>query len=159
MLDFTANSQPDGSGDRQDCPGLGRSLHQLRRRLLRHLPQRRYRTGLIRPSSRACGQAVRRSNDERRIEVSALAPLVSGQVLRDEFAFNDEAETIAAFANWRAETLSIDQPRPTVALLASSDAEIAVILGADVEKRVHLTDIGGLYPSALRFDLSVMKES
>ena len=129
--DFTANSQPDGSGTDKtaqvsvaaftsygggfsatflnvDTAPVYLTLFQVR------------------------GQAVRRSNDERRIEVSALAPLVSGQVLRDEFAFNDEAETIAAFANWRAETLSIDQPRPTVALLASSDAEIAVILGADV---------------------------
>jgi len=146
--DFSANSQPDGSGTDKtaqvsiaaftsygggfsatflnvDTAPVYLTLFQVR------------------------GQAVRRSNDERRIEVSAPAPLVSGQVLRDEFAFNDEADTIAAFANWRAETLSTDQQRPTVGLLASSDAEIAVILGADVSKRLRLVDTSGLYPSGI----------
>ena len=50
-------------------------------------------------------------------------------------------------SRWRAETLSTDQPRPTVSLLGSTDAEISAILGADISKRVRLMDTGGLYPS------------
>lgn len=145
-VDYLANSQPDGSGADRTAQvslltftsfggGFSAGFENLDTAPV-------YLTLL-----QVRGQAVRRSNEERRIEVAAPAPLVEGQVLRAEFDFNDDADTIRAFARWRAATLSADQPRPTVDLLGSTDVEVAAILGTEVSKRVRLVDTGGLYPS------------
>ncbi|HMM41885.1 MAG TPA: hypothetical protein PKA95_08285, partial [Thermomicrobiales bacterium] len=147
-VDYLANSQPDGSGADKTSQlvllsftsyggGFSAGFENLDTAPI-------YLTLL-----QVRGQAVRRSNDERRIDVAAPAPLVEGQVLRQDFDFNDDAETIRAFARWRAATLSVDQPRPTVDLLGSTDAEIATILGTEVSKRVRLVDTAGLYPSQI----------
>ncbi|TXH55729.1 MAG: hypothetical protein E6Q97_08195 [Desulfurellales bacterium] len=99
------------------------------------------------PAAQIRAQAVRRSNDERAIEVLAASSLVSDQELADDFEFNDDAAAIRSFALWRAATLSEDQPRPRLRLLTSTDAEIAIALGIDVSKLVRVQHTTGLYPS------------
>lgn len=101
------------------------------------------------PPAQIRAQAVRRSNDERAIEVLAAAAIVSEQELSDDFEFNDDADAIRSFALWRAATLSQDQPRPRIALPTNADADIAIALGIDVSKRIRLQHTGGLYPSSI----------
>lgn len=101
------------------------------------------------PAAQIRAQAVRRSNDERAIEVTAASSIVSDQELADEFDFNDDAAEIRSFGLWRAATLSEDQPRPRVRLSTRSNADIAIALGIDVSKRIRIQHTSGLYPSYL----------
>lgn len=59
------------------------------------------------------GQAVRKSNDERTIEVAAASPVISGQEFRREFEFIDDATKLKQFGKWLSATLNSGQTRTT----------------------------------------------
>lgn len=107
------------------------------------------------PAAQVRGYALRRSSDERAIEVFASSPVVSEQELSDRFDFNDAADRVRSFATWRAEALSQNQPRPSVTLLTSTDAEIALALGIEISQRLTLSLTAGLYPPHIAGDFFV----
>ena len=107
------------------------------------------------PALQVRGTAIRRSTDERTIEVGGSAPLVSGQVLTDAFDWLDDVSAIDGYAHYRAAQLAIQQPRPTIRLIPADDSEMATVLGADLSKKVTVTNTTGLYPTQVNEDFFI----
>lgn len=90
------------------------------------------------------GQAVRRSNDERLITVTADNPPGTDEVLQDEFSFNDNVSNITAMARLKANTLSIMQPKPPVLVTPEDNTQLLLCVnGLDIGSKVRLIDIAG----------------
>ena len=84
------------------------------------------------------GQAVRRSSDERTIEVEALSPVVSGQTFSIDFEFMDDASRIRAFANFKAASLNTGQTRIQLPVFPKDNAELYALATLDFGSRVTL---------------------
>lgn len=95
------------------------------------------------------GQAVRRSNDERRIEVEASNPSGSEQVLEREFNFNDNIEDIGAMARLKAEVLSRQQPQPPITITPGDLTQLELAVQLDIGSRVRLIDTTGAQKSEI----------
>lgn len=93
--------------------------------------------------------AVRRSNDERKIEVAAASPIVTGQVYSDEFEFLDDASAIKNYATWNAAVRSQFQPRPRLQVIAKTSAEFESLLALEIGNRITVTNTTGLYPTQI----------
>lgn len=95
------------------------------------------------------GQPIRYSNDERLVTVAASSPVVTEQTLSDRFDFNNNVAGIKSYAQFRAAVFSALQPRPSVRIMPDTDAELAVILNAELGSRCRLTNTSGMYPSQI----------
>lgn len=148
VTDYTANSQPDGSGIDKTNQVLVNSFTSYGGGFsaafenLDSSPV--YLTFL-----QVRGIAVRVASDERMIEIPVASPILTGQVMRDDFAFNNEPEAVAAYAHWRSWVFSQIRPRPVVSLAAFDDAERALILGAQLSDRIRVVNTSGMYPTQL----------
>ncbi|MBI5289905.1 MAG: hypothetical protein HY873_13110 [Chloroflexi bacterium] len=98
------------------------------------------------------GLAVTQQSDKRRIEVAAASPIVDNQVFSDAFDYYDDATDIEAFAHYRLNVFNAIQPRMGVDLTPRSDAEMAVVLGGELGKRITLQNTTGLYPTQVSGD-------
>lgn len=107
------------------------------------------------PALQVRGTAIRRSTDDRAIEVAATAPVVSGQVLSDAFDWNDNVDGVSGYAHYRAGVFSAMQPRPTIRLIPSDDTEMATVLGGEIGKRITVTNTSGLYPTQMNDDFFI----
>lgn len=107
------------------------------------------------PGLQVRGTAIRRSTDDRTIEVSGSAPVVTGQVLSEEFAFLDDVSTVSGYAHFRAAVHGSVQPRPAVRIIPGSDAEMVVALGVELGDVITLTNTTGLYPTEVNDDFCV----
>ena len=151
VTDYTANSAADGTGTDKTAQltvssftaygGGGEIVFDN----LDGSPV--YLVGAITLQVRAT--AVRRSNEDRLVAVDSSAPLVTGQPLRMTLDWNDDVDAVGAFAAYLAEVMSQDQPRLQLPLAGHSDAEIAIILGLDVSKKISLSLTTGLYPPGI----------
>lgn len=88
---------------------------------------------------RVMGQAVRRSNDERTIEVVAASPVVSGKDISADFEFQDDARRIRSFAHWRAATANSGQTRLQVPTIPQDSEQLAQMAALWFGSRVTLT--------------------
>lgn len=93
--------------------------------------------------------ALWRGGETNVATATASAPIVTGQLLSESFAWNDDEDDVSGWAGWQAEVLSQDQPRPVVELEGHTDAEIAMLLGLGISARVEVSNLTGLYPSQL----------
>ncbi len=84
------------------------------------------------------GQAVRRSSDERTIEVDALSPVVSGQAFSIDFEFQDDASRLRAFANFKAASLNTGQTRITIPVFPKDNQELYLLATLEFGSRVTL---------------------
>lgn len=101
------------------------------------------------------GQAVRRQDDDRTIEVAGSGAIVSGQVLTDAFEFSDNVAGIEGYAHYRATMLGQWQPRPRIEVIPQTTAELEDLLALELGERVTVTNTSGLYPSQLSGDFHV----
>lgn len=95
------------------------------------------------------GQAVRRQDAERKIEVAGSGAIVSGQVLADEFAYNDDLTAIEGYAKYRAVMLGQWQPRPKVEAIPKTTAELEDLLALELGERITITNTTGRYPTQI----------
>lgn len=108
------------------------------------------------PHLQVRGQAIRRSDEDLITEVTAAAPIASGQVLAPAaYEWVDDANLVMGQANLLAAVMSQDRPRPAFSLPAQTDAEIIVALGIDVSKRLTMNVTAGLYNAYLTGDYIV----
>lgn len=84
------------------------------------------------------GQAIRKSNDERTIEVSAASPVVSGADFTLDFEFNDDSEKIEAYAKWMAAVMNTGQTRVPISRKPLDNAELYTLAALEFESRVTL---------------------
>lgn len=84
------------------------------------------------------GQAVRKSNDERTIEVNALSPVVSGQDFRREFEFLDDAERIEQYGEWLAAVLNSGQSRVPISVTPKDNDQLYRLCTLEFGSRVTL---------------------
>lgn len=102
------------------------------------------------------GQPIRQSDDRREISVTDPSSPVRNQALRDEFAFNDDADAIKGYALFRLYAGSSFYPRHLrIARDANTDAEAINLLGLEIEKRIHLTNTVGPFPTSIDDDYFV----
>ena len=95
------------------------------------------------------GQAIRRADDGRLVEIDAVGPLLSDQVLVDSFDYYDDVDDIEGYARSQAGVLSQMKPRPVIELIPSNTQEYKDVLGAELGKKIKLTNTTGLYPTNL----------
>lgn len=79
------------------------------------------------------------TNAVRRVNAS---PLVPGQTLTRDFEFLDLVDVVTGWVNTQAAARSTFRVRPVVTIVPDTDALMAVVLGAEIGKRVTLTDTG-----------------
>lgn len=101
------------------------------------------------------GYALRSSNDERTFTATVTTPIVTGQVLSDAFEFQNNADGVSGYANYRASVLGAFQPRPQVRLSPRNDSEMALVLGTEIGSRVRLQNTTGQYPTNVSLDAFV----
>lgn len=102
------------------------------------------------------GQVVRQSGEEREITVTDASAPVKNQTLRDTFDFNDDADAIKGYAQFRLFAGTTFYPRRLDVLLRPrDDSEATDILGIDLAKRLTITNTTGLYPSEINADFIV----
>lgn len=102
------------------------------------------------------GQLVRQSDDRREISVTDASSPVRNQTLRDEFAFNDNVDGIRGYALFRLFAGSAFYPRHLqINREPLDDAEAVDLLGLELEKRVHISNTTGLWPSNIDDDYFV----
>lgn len=107
------------------------------------------------PALQVRGTAIRRSTDDRMIEVAVSSPVVAGQVLSDAFDWLDDVPAIEGYAHYRAGVYATAQPRLGIRLIPSTDPEMATVLGGEIGKRVTVTNTTGLYPTQINEDFFV----
>jgi len=93
------------------------------------------------------GQAVREANDERRYEKAVASPVVTNQVLQDTWQYYDDSQTIADYADFRANALSTARPRIKVTKGVGDDTSANTLLSAELGSKITLTNTTGLYPT------------
>jgi len=94
------------------------------------------------------GQAVRRSNDERRIEVSVPSPVATGESISDTFDFNDDADQIESYARFTGAVANTLQPRPVMVVTPPDNATLEAYLQLELGDVIHVTNSNvdeGLY--------------
>lgn len=84
------------------------------------------------------GQATRRSNDERTIEVASASPVVSGQELSREFEFNDDSPQIKAYAQYLAAVSNTGQTRINLSRMPKNNYELYKLATLSFGDRVTL---------------------
>lgn len=146
--DFTANSQLDGSGtDKTAQVGLSITASDSGGGTITYTNLDSSPVALRTCQVRAF--ALKAGGETNVAKVAAPVPIVTGQKLSETFEFNDNGNTVGGWASWMAGTLSVDQPRPVIDLEGHTDAEIDMLLGAGISKRILLQNTTGLYPSQL----------
>lgn len=148
MTDYSANSAADGSGTDKTAQVTIDSFEAF---------GNGFRVVLNNQDAAPCyltkfqirGKAIRSSNDDRTISVSVGSPIITGQVLNDSFSFQNNVDAVTGFATYRAAVLGAFQPRPQVSLMPRTDAEMALVLGADIGSRIRLQNATGQWPTKI----------
>ena len=103
------------------------------------------------------GKQIRRSNDERKIIVTASNPLISDQVLQETYDWNDDADLIRAYANLKAAVLNTVRPRPPVIITPSDNTQLTLALNTELGAKYRLLDTSGLNPTGVDAQFHVEK--
>lgn len=76
------------------------------------------------------------------IRETVASPLVANQTLTREFEFLDDEDVVRGWVQWQRSVRGDFRVRPVVTILPDTDALMAIVLGAEIGKRVSLTDTG-----------------
>jgi hypothetical protein len=101
------------------------------------------------------GRAVNRSAATRLLSVNNPYSPVANQSRQEDFAYNDDLNMLTGYANTRLYALSVVQPRPQVIRPVDSDAEAAIVLGAELGLRVHVTKTTSIYAPQIDADFFI----
>ena len=73
------------------------------------------------------------------VKYAVLSPVITGQKLTRDFEFNQSVDEVSGWASWQRVRGAI-RPRPVVTIVPDTDALMAIVLGAEIGKKVILTD-------------------
>lgn len=79
------------------------------------------------------------------IRKTVSSPLVANQTLTREFEFLDDEDVVEGWVSWQRNVRGDFRVRPVVEIVPDTDALMAVVLGAEIGKRVTLTDTGAAW--------------
>lgn len=86
------------------------------------------------------GYAIDGATEDNVIEATVASPVLTGQTLEETFEFNDDGLSVSGWVGWNAAVRAEMQPRITLRITPDTDALMAIVLGADIGKRVTLAD-------------------
>lgn len=79
------------------------------------------------------------------IRKAVSTPLVANQTLSRAFEFLDDEDVVEGWVSWQRNVRGDFRVRPVVEIVPDTDALMAVVLGAEIGKRVTLTDTGAAW--------------
>ncbi len=88
------------------------------------------------------GFALRAGGEQLSAKVALPAPLLTGQTLTETFDFLDDPTGVGAWANFQSAIRGQVRVRPVINVTPVTDADMAMILGADISKRIAINDTG-----------------
>lgn len=141
VTDYTANTQPDGSGTDSTAQVVVHSLSASSKGgaiWFENLDS----GPLYLSALQIRGYAIQGATEDNVIEVEVTSPLITGQQLDEQFEYNDDGLAVGGWAGWQASWRGTSQPRLTLSITADTDALMAIVLGAEIGKRVTVSDTG-----------------
>lgn len=86
------------------------------------------------------GYALQTDGTTPAASATVVSPIVTGQQLNKDFEFNDDADAIQGWVDFRAAVQAGMNPRITVTVHPTSDLMMVKALSADIGKRVRVVD-------------------
>lgn len=99
--------------------------------------------------------ALKAGGETNAYEATVASPIVVGQQLSRTFEFMQDASIAQGFADFTASTMNVLRPRPTISIVPNTDAAMAMILGAELSKRVRLTDNASAWQTGIDNDFFI----
>lgn len=144
--DFVANSEQDGSGtDKTAQVSIAITANDSGGGTLTVTNLDSSTTYLTTLQVR--GYPVEQGSEVNAYRKTVTSPIITGQRFNRDFEYMDDAPTVKGFVNWKAATLGDIRVRPTVTITTDTEALTETVLGAEIGKRVALSDTGASWLS------------